>query len=646
MYGFLRPYYPILTREERAAYQKIYCGQCAALGSLFGYPWRLLVSYDASFLALLLSSQQNHLAQKEKVWCGILPRRVTALNADDVPQLLSSCFSMVIFSARVIDSRLEKRSFINAALGKLASKNHEKARSILKSLGFPVEALDFALRSQDDLERGAKHDIIRYAEPTARFSAEAFRFVANLSGARENEDVLYSIGYNVGMTIYLSDACFDIIKDMQKGQFNPLLMYSGYGHHFDHIDSREEVANFIVESMTRIDRLTDELVLRNYHKLLKNILCAGFPSTVRRRVGRTYSKLRKAHQGSLKYLPHAAILTGICLSTIAEASSGSREIPYDCGIKCFNFTGDFPICDMCCNPCYCYYSYEKDVLLHDRGDLNVCACIGQLPKYILTAAGGYFAFNASNNYIQEGASRRYKKAQEEERKDKIKKEAYLENVLKEFIDIESDIHKLSKNLNISFPVDYRAKIKTSVLDQKYENLANSRELGRIIKEQRGMAIADIKNLEIANQRYQNTMKLYSEIENEVIKTGSKILIDKMENIKNGLTSNNFKDLLLNKQWIDFEEEVKTFIEVLERIRKSTIGYQNEGYEKKTEKKEKETEEEKAYRILGLPPTASSDEIQKVFKALIKPWHSDRSKGDDERTKELIWAREFLIKIKK
>ena len=56
MFGYVIPNQAALDDEAKARYRTAYCGLCRRIGALHGLRGRLTLSYDLTFLNLLLSS--------------------------------------------------------------------------------------------------------------------------------------------------------------------------------------------------------------------------------------------------------------------------------------------------------------------------------------------------------------------------------------------------------------------------------------------------------------------------------------------------------------------------------------------------------------------------------------------------------------
>lgn len=78
MFGYVRPSNDRLTEEERQTFQAAYCGLCHTLGKRYGATGRMILNYDLTFLAMLLSEGGGtcekrcavHPVRKRRCACG------------------------------------------------------------------------------------------------------------------------------------------------------------------------------------------------------------------------------------------------------------------------------------------------------------------------------------------------------------------------------------------------------------------------------------------------------------------------------------------------------------------------------------------------------------------------------------------------
>ena len=91
MYGYIRILKPELKFREYDDYRACYCGLCEALHRQYGSLARCTISYDMTFLVLLLSGlyEPNEELQKRKAMF-YLPGE-TAMALSIVEQILQGC---------------------------------------------------------------------------------------------------------------------------------------------------------------------------------------------------------------------------------------------------------------------------------------------------------------------------------------------------------------------------------------------------------------------------------------------------------------------------------------------------------------------------------------------------------------------------
>ena len=115
----------------------------------------------------------------------------------------------------------------------------------------------------------------------------------------------------------------------------------------------------------------------------------------------------------------------------------------------------------------------------------------------------------------------------------------------------------------------------------------------------------------------------------------------------GLTSPDLQSLVAGRKWTDFLDVVQAIIEDLNRLCGVAVTYQKEGRRGDGREDETLTEEQRAYRILGVPAGVSPEQIKKQYQSLAQLWHPDKGMvRDDQRMKEINWAYEFLKDLRR
>ena len=59
MFGYVRPPLEILPQEEAERFRRAYCGLCHTLGERYGPAARMILNYDFTYLAILLSDPEE-----------------------------------------------------------------------------------------------------------------------------------------------------------------------------------------------------------------------------------------------------------------------------------------------------------------------------------------------------------------------------------------------------------------------------------------------------------------------------------------------------------------------------------------------------------------------------------------------------------
>jgi DnaJ-domain-containing protein 1 len=207
---------------------------------------------------------------------------------------------------------------------------------------------------------------------------------------------------------------------------------------------------------------------------------------------------------------------------------------------------------------------------------------------------------------------------------------------------EAFIKSVASRLEISLPINFQSQIQGFVNAHKTELLADASELNNVIAGLIRQSHEYESQLEKANSLYQDAMQLYRQTAHEVNETRSKSLIKEMEYVYSEL--DDAKALLSMKKWNDFSRVLRLLMGDLLRLHGTATEYQEEGSEAEYEEQLGITDEHKAYRIFGIPPTATGEQIKQVYRKLAKIYHKDAGLVADEmRMKEINWAFDILGK---
>lgn len=502
MYGFLRPATKYLNDEAKQAYTRIYCGQCAALHDHFGYVSRGLTSYDAAFFGLLIAAQRDELETVDRRRCALFPTKIDVCAADDPAARISAALAVCFSAMKLKDKQQDRHSSVLTMLERIFNPATKKASDILSSYGVPDTLVADTLQTQHTIEQRQASKIIDYARPTEILMSELLRSTAMISGKAENSENLARIGVCLGRIIYLVDSCVDLSDDLVKREFNALLaVYAVEGGDLRH-DTGDQVTGLIVQSLMEIRDIIPRLELTRHQEVIGNVLVAGLPRMIRQQLYRSMNRLKASSHDLLKYAPHTALISALCLfdTNVAEAGilRGTNVLlgnAYGCSIydSFSDHRGKWEMgvcCESLANP-FLYvcggYDWQKEP------GASACTALCHAPQLFKIAwianKSKPFYEKAVKHLKQKRSERQEQKAQTQQDKKRIDEEnrvqdntMYLENTTKDLKKYEHAIQNKLVTLSVpSTPFPLSKKIQRLTSDKQAIYYSSSLEVDAGIK---------------------------------------------------------------------------------------------------------------------------------------------------------------------
>ncbi|MDD4079883.1 MAG: DUF5685 family protein [Eubacteriales bacterium] len=256
MFGYVVANVDQLDEAQRARYQQVYCGLCRALGERHGAHCRLTLTYDMTFLILLLSAlDAEDNMRVEPFFCPMHPikKRESAMNAwTDY----AADVNVVLAYYQKMDDWTDDRSVGALAQAKAISAQVE---AVCKRLPRQCEAITRGLEALSAFERNG--------EPNPDLPAAAFGSILGMifmpEGQEGNAD-LYAFGDKLGRFIYLMDAVVDLKKDIRQEKYNPMSFVDSTRHE----GILQVLMADCVEPFSRLKLYRDK-------ELMENILYSG-----------------------------------------------------------------------------------------------------------------------------------------------------------------------------------------------------------------------------------------------------------------------------------------------------------------------------------------------------------------------------------
>lgn len=271
MFGYVRPEKPELLVRDFTAYKSIYCGLCKALGRRSGLLSRLSVSYDMTFLALVLLALSEDEPAVGEEGCILNPLKKKAV-AGDHPAIDYAADMTVVLAYL-------------SALDDIADEHPVRGRAVRGALARPFRAArarhaDLVATIEDALDVLADVQTTSWEAAAGAFGA-VLRAVmeGGVDRALDGDDFLKTMlgtaGEALGRWVYTIDAVDDLERDRTSGVANPLGAMTAS-------ERATRVAAALEDDEATVDRHLALLPYVRFGPLVYNIVVLGMPATRRR----------------------------------------------------------------------------------------------------------------------------------------------------------------------------------------------------------------------------------------------------------------------------------------------------------------------------------------------------------------------------
>ena len=255
MFGYLVYNDSQMSEADRKIYQDAYCGLCNRLHVNYGNLGRNTLSYDLTFITLLLSSvyQPELIYGKER--CLIHPLKIHDYAYSEITDYCAD-MNILLSYYHFLDDYHDDES--RTAL-RIATKLKPAFEDICTKYPEKTKLIAECLEAISDME---KHNVLNPDLPANRFGqlmASLFDYKDSPSGKP-----LQETGYHLGRFIYLMDAYMDFRDDLKKERYNPLLLLK-----------REDVPDILENIMAQCTLAYESLPVTEYKSILDNVLYSG-----------------------------------------------------------------------------------------------------------------------------------------------------------------------------------------------------------------------------------------------------------------------------------------------------------------------------------------------------------------------------------
>lgn len=275
MFGYIRPVKPELKVKEADRFQQVYCGLCHAIRERYGRFYTMFLSFDMTFFALVIGSEQEQTAAPCQKRCDAHPVVKRACAVTDDALALAADVSVLLTYHKFRDSLADEKGvkrLLAALLCRMGRRGYEKARARLPDADREIVA---ALNDLQALEREKCASMDRAADASARMTAAV---VPRTGDTRER--ILQQMFYHIGRWIYLLDAAQDVAEDLEQGNYNPVVLRYGLAEP-DITAIKEPLERTLERSLADVCISFDLLNIQRDADLIRNIIFLGMPLVTR-----------------------------------------------------------------------------------------------------------------------------------------------------------------------------------------------------------------------------------------------------------------------------------------------------------------------------------------------------------------------------
>ena len=257
MFGHVQANLGELKINEYERYGAFYCGLCRTLGERHGTLSKMGLTYDLSFLSLLLSALYEPIENTGKCRCLIHPAKKHSFVCTEYTDYAADMTIALVYH-KCLDDWKDDKSLAGKAYSSALSSSYKRVKERLPSQCEEIEK-ELLEISRIESDKEASPDLAINA--SGRMMAAVFSYKSDYF----TED-MRTVGYNLGRFIYLADAAVDYERDKKSGAYNPLLVLGLLPE-----DVRPSLKSFLGDASAAFEKLP---IIKDA-EILRNILYSG-----------------------------------------------------------------------------------------------------------------------------------------------------------------------------------------------------------------------------------------------------------------------------------------------------------------------------------------------------------------------------------
>lgn len=260
MFGYIVVNKPELKIKDFDTYRSFYCGLCRELKRKYGISGQISISYDMTFVVMLLSGLYEPSTKKGTTRCGIHPIRKQSVRKNEITEY-GADMNVLLTYYKCMDDWNDEKKVTRRMYAALLQNRENRLEAAYKK---KIEVIIKDLEQLSQWEKAGEKDLDKMAGCFGKIMEEIFAYQEDVW-----EKSLRRMGFYLGKFIYLLDAYDDVEKDTEKGNYNP------FSERYKTKGFEEEVRSILIMMLAEVCKEFEKLPIIKYGDILRNILYSG-----------------------------------------------------------------------------------------------------------------------------------------------------------------------------------------------------------------------------------------------------------------------------------------------------------------------------------------------------------------------------------
>ena len=260
MFGYVNVNKAELKVKDFVEYKAYYCGLCDILKNKYGIIGQMTLSYDMTFLIILLTSLYESDTKNNQIRCLVHPVKKHPTLSNEITAYVAD-MNIALSYHHLLDDWEDDKNAVALTGSQILKRHYKKIKQ-----KYPRQCREM----KENLDKLSAYE--NQKEEQIDLVAGCFgELMAGIFVYREDiwEESLRKIGFYMGKFIYILDAYDDIEKDMKNNNYNPLVTNWGKA------GFEEDTKKLLTMMMAECTREFEQLPCLLDVDILRNILYDG-----------------------------------------------------------------------------------------------------------------------------------------------------------------------------------------------------------------------------------------------------------------------------------------------------------------------------------------------------------------------------------